>query len=361
MRTMTKPSLSRRLLAWLMSAVMLMGALNWAKNAPPANFFLVAQAQAAHTHNPLTHQGKSEFAQKDTASTPVGAIGGMSESIFDNIIGDSIPYGSPWYTGASMLIGGTVAEMFGRDGVTAALAALNAAQNNRDFEKNEKDWLKEKGNAEYEAVGCAVVKCYETSDELSLFEYLGRRALAALGERLLAENPQKYLEMGMFDDGLFHYVPTLSYTDFGKHYTKTGPAYWDIRWELDAPSPYGGWIVQEMSIFGEDSLIGSGTSASFKVRFWEAWPVPPGGMRAENGSLDSWQVTPASPGLAQGSRTWEGSARFYGGLTLPPTFVSGGAAPYAGDTQLGTFVNPNLPTSNASPPVPRDWTVRWNW
>jgi filamentous hemagglutinin len=61
----------------LMLLALFMGALHWARTAPPANLFLAADALIAHTRNPLPLQENSPFAQKNASDASVGARGGM--------------------------------------------------------------------------------------------------------------------------------------------------------------------------------------------------------------------------------------------------------------------------------------------
>jgi hypothetical protein len=74
MRTMTTP-VTGWLLPWLMLLALFMGALHWAKTAPPANLFLAADALIAHTRNPLPLQKNSPFAQKNASDASVGTRG----------------------------------------------------------------------------------------------------------------------------------------------------------------------------------------------------------------------------------------------------------------------------------------------
>jgi hypothetical protein len=95
-----------------------------------------------------------------------GAIGGLTESLLNNSPADDLfKPGSVWYTGTAMLSGGLLAEAFGHDGVTAALAAQNAAQNNRQLHPDQRKAIEElekqgKGNAEdLTAVLCVLQNC----------------------------------------------------------------------------------------------------------------------------------------------------------------------------------------------------------
>ena len=81
-----------------------------------------------------------------------GMIGGVSESIFGNLVGKNFSntkWGNALYVGSSMLIGGTIADIFSHDPLTAAYAAQNAAVNNylKHAEANEYQKLLERKRA----------------------------------------------------------------------------------------------------------------------------------------------------------------------------------------------------------------------
>jgi hypothetical protein len=60
---------------------------------------------------------------------------------WDNV---AVPFGNALYTGGTALAAGVIAEALGRDGVTAARAAQNAAQNNKQMHPDEVKFLSDK-------------------------------------------------------------------------------------------------------------------------------------------------------------------------------------------------------------------------
>jgi filamentous hemagglutinin family protein len=76
-----------------------------------------------------------------------GAIGGATESLLDNLVGDTLPKtkeADAFYAAAATLMGGIVASAAGYDGLTAAQTAQNAAVNNRLATTWERSQLREK-------------------------------------------------------------------------------------------------------------------------------------------------------------------------------------------------------------------------
>lgn len=69
-----------------------------------------------------------------------GALGGLIEGILGNMVNEIDNPGL--YTSGSMLASGLAAHLVGRDPVTAALAAQNAAENNRLLHESEKELAK---------------------------------------------------------------------------------------------------------------------------------------------------------------------------------------------------------------------------
>ncbi|MCL2459659.1 MAG: DUF637 domain-containing protein, partial [Betaproteobacteria bacterium] len=104
---------------------------NWGNGQNPALQTLAHGALGA---------AAAKLTGKDAAA---GALGGLSEGLFDNLVGDNFQNGSVWYAASSMLIGGAIAEAFGRDGITAAQAAQNAALNNRQLHPKERKLIQD--------------------------------------------------------------------------------------------------------------------------------------------------------------------------------------------------------------------------
>lgn len=118
---------------------------------------------------------------------------------------------------------------------------------------------------------------------------------------------------------------------------------WVVQWELDSPSPKGGWIVQGVSatfdVKDKDGKAvdvktltgGKIDPATQWTPYWEAWKVNKGKKvttYAEGGDLED--DTYGMPGLydtTKGSITIAGKAEFYEDLTLPADFKATNKAP----------------------------------
>ena len=120
---------------------------------------------------------------------------------------------------------------------------------------------------------------------------------------------------------------------------------WSIRWGLTKPTKVGGWIVQEIT---EVDQFGNQVA-----HYWEAWRVPAHSSRTTLYGVinhdDMFQ------GGASGNVV-TASARFYAGLSLPSSFIPNNPSTSAGILP-STTANPNLPTSNATRPNNRTWTI----
>ena len=141
-----------------------------------------------------------------------------------------------------------------------------------------------------------------------------------------------------------------------------GFASWLIRWELNEPSPNGGYIVQE--VIGQYIVEKNGQTTVIPYHFWEAWQVLPGSKvpttatnGANNGLCDDlFRNNP--PDNSKGHDQVFAQARFYEGIELPASFVPHNPNTFAGSLP-STPINPNLPTEGATPPVKRKWEARW--
>jgi hypothetical protein len=114
---------------------------------------------------------------------------------------------------------------------------------------------------------------------------------------------------------------------------------------LSSASKAGGWIVQEINE--------TDSSGKPVIDYWEAWQVDKGSKTTiYNGKLpydDTFNGGPKGDKVAA-------QARFYEGLTLPKSFVPNNKATWAGILP-STASNPHLPTTGATEPVIRNWTV----
>lgn len=122
----------------------------------------------------VAHAALGATAAKLTGRDAVaGAIGGSVESVVGNLVtleidpktGEYSTSTQAGYTGGTMLLAGVVANALGRDGVTAAGAAQNAAENNRLATQREKDLFRQLAKedplkaARYQDAACTIVKC----------------------------------------------------------------------------------------------------------------------------------------------------------------------------------------------------------
>ena len=132
----------------------------------------------------------------------------------------------------------------------------------------------------------------------------------------------------------------------------SGHKCWERKWQLAHASPRGGYIVEEVTrtILGTNPDGSAITPSS--IKYWQAWQVP-AGSNAPGDALDSF----APPPGGTGEDTISAVARFYEGLTLPPTFAVG-KSPYAGG-RLSSTTDPKLSTSSATLPVDTSATMHF--
>jgi hypothetical protein len=118
------------------------------------------------------------------------------------------------------------------------------------------------------------------------------------------------------------------------------------KWLLAHVSPRGGYIVEEVTrtILGTKPDGSAITPSS--IKYWQAWQVPAGSNVPENASDTFPNPAPAG---STGEDRISLVARFYEGLTLPPTFAEGNS-PYAGERPSSTS-DPKLSTNDATLPV----------
>jgi hypothetical protein len=116
------------------------------------------------------------------------------------------------------------------------------------------------------------------------------------------------------------------------------------KWQLAHPSPRGGAIVEEVT----RTIVGTRPDGSpitpSVVRYWQAWRVR-AGADAPNDAMDTIADTVLSG--SKGEESVSTVARFYEGLTLPPSFAPGNS-PYA---RLSSTSDPELSTGCATMPV----------
>jgi hypothetical protein len=123
-------------------------------------------------------------------------------------------------------------------------------------------------------------------------------------------------------------------------------ASWNRQWHLAHPSPKGGYIVQEVTRTFTGVQAAKSAITSTKVKYWEAWRVPPQSADAAD-AVDSFEAS--AHGTGGGINTVSATARFYEGLHLPAGFAVG-QSPYAG-SRLSSTSAPHLRTNRATLPV----------
>jgi hypothetical protein len=118
------------------------------------------------------------------------------------------------------------------------------------------------------------------------------------------------------------------------------------KWQLAHASPRGGYIVEQVT----RTIIGTKADGSpitpATVRYWQAWHVA-AGADAPSDPAAGFANTALSGGT--GEESISAVARFYEGMTLPPSFAVGNI-PYAGD-RLSSTMDPHLSTNAATLPV----------
>ncbi len=118
------------------------------------------------------------------------------------------------------------------------------------------------------------------------------------------------------------------------------------KWQLAHASPRGGYIVEQVT----RTIIGTKADGSpiipVSIRYWQAWQVV-AGSDARSNPAAGFANTALSGGT--GEESISAVARFYEGMTLPPSFAVGNS-PYAGDRPSST-TDPHLSTDAATLPV----------
>jgi hypothetical protein len=126
---------------------------------------------------------------------------------------------------------------------------------------------------------------------------------------------------------------------------------WAIWWELDKPSPAGGWVVQHVQtkfdVKDSGKKVVDPKTAGVDPDswpLWEAWKVNPGqkistyNQNKEDPPFDDQYAMPGFGTDTTGQLEIKGTAEFYEGLHLPGAFKADPSSP-AGD----------LPSTKSSP------------
>jgi hypothetical protein len=117
-------------------------------------------------------------------------------------------------------------------------------------------------------------------------------------------------------------------------------------WQLAHPSPRGGYIVEQVSRTVMGAKADGSPITPSSVKYWQAWPVPPGADAPADATDDVPNTALAG---STGDESVSAVARFYEGLTLLPAFAVGNS-PFA-STRVSSIADPNLSTSSATLPV----------
>jgi RHS repeat-associated protein len=152
-----------------------------------------------------------------------------------------------------------------------------------------------------------------------------------------------------------------------------GQAVYAVKWELDKPSPKGGFIIQHVrgsfDVFDAAGNPIRHPADDGRWDYWEAWRVNPGQKVTIYSPYvnadDFYGIQGAGPGTS-GTWTIKGEVRFFEGMTtLPPGFAPGNAN-HAGilpstvpSTVAAPVSPPVLPTRGVSPPVDHSYTNFW--
>ena len=153
-----------------------------------------------------------------------------------------------------------------------------------------------------------------------------------------------------------HLLPltlTVSGVDLGEQWLRyvtiagsQNSASWKRQWRLAHPSPKGGYIVQEVTRTLTGAQSAGLAITSNKVRYWEAWRIPPQSVDATD-AVDIFEAS--AYGAGSGIDTFSATARFYEDLSLPAGFALSQSL-YAGSI-LSSNSDPYLETNHATLPV----------
>lgn len=122
---------------------------------------------------------------------------------------------------------------------------------------------------------------------------------------------------------------------------------WERQWQLAMVSLKGGYVVQQVTKTISGTKADGSPLPSSSVQYWEAWRVP-AGSQIPIDAVDKF--TTNAPTGATGIDHIDATARFYEGLTLPPSFAVGNY-PDAGSTTLSSTKDPRLATEDATLPT----------
>jgi hypothetical protein len=144
-----------------------------------------------------------------------GAIGGLVEGVFGNLLGKSFPntkWGEALYIGSNMLLAGAISDILGHDPMTSAYAAQNAAVNNFWLHKDEYDPLPA---AIAECKGGNKAACDRKAELLAEAGKLMTERISDMKEACGGATPQRCA-------ALWQEVGQSSHVDWGKHHDLEG-------------------------------------------------------------------------------------------------------------------------------------------
>lgn len=135
---------------------------------------------------------------------------------------------------------------------------------------------------------------------------------------------------------------------------------WDVRFQLDNPSPKGGFFVQEINATRAISKKCPKNCKAINFSFYEAWQVKPGKKftiyKAKGFKMDDIYRFPDCP-HTKGSTIIKGKIRFFEGLTLPKSFKKNNPKTAAGILP-STTKKPKFWNSKST--LAHDLTSKWN-
>ena len=135
---------------------------------------------------------------------------------------------------------------------------------------------------------------------------------------------------------------------------------WQVKFNLNNPSPKGGWIVQKITY---EQLVIKCPNTEFinkKITYYEAWRVAPGASGdserlAGKFTYDDQYSQPNFPNT-KGSTTITGQVQFFEGLELPASFKKNNKDTYAGGLPATTDKPDFWNTNNSA-----DHNLSFSW
>ena len=135
---------------------------------------------------------------------------------------------------------------------------------------------------------------------------------------------------------------------------------WQVKFNLNNPSPKGGWIVQKITF---DQLVIKCPDAPYinkKITYWEAWRVAPGTSGDSERLAGKFnyddQFSQGNFPNTKGTTSITGQVQFFEGLELPASFKKNNRDTYAGGLPATTDKPDFWNTNNAA-----DHNLSYSW